>query len=85
MFAASRRGMAEQKDVSGDTKGVESRQVESFLSDNCPPMGIYETLYAFRDSFGSFMGTEGTHPWSQGFPLTTVSYTHLTLPTICSV
>tara|TARA_B100000686_G_scaffold332212_1_gene396710 strand:- start:233 stop:1492 length:1260 start_codon:yes stop_codon:yes gene_type:complete len=45
--------------------------IESFLSDNCPPMGIYETLYAFRDSFGSFMGTEGTHPWSQGFPLTT--------------
>ena len=44
--------------------------VESFLSDNCPPMGIYETLYAFRDSFGSFMGAEGTHPWSQGFPLT---------------
>ncbi|MGA1526052.1 MAG: aminotransferase class I/II-fold pyridoxal phosphate-dependent enzyme, partial [Planctomycetota bacterium] len=43
----------------------------SFLSDNCPPMGIYETLYAFRDSFGQFMGTEGTHPWSQGFPLTT--------------
>lgn len=34
-------------------------------------MGIYETLYAFRDSFGQFMGTEGTHPWSQGFPLTT--------------
>ena len=46
-------------------------KVESFLSDNCPPMGIYETLYAFRDSFGQFMGTEGTHPWSQGFPLTT--------------
>ena len=43
----------------------------SFLSDNCPPMGIYETLYDFRDSFGKFMGTEGTHPWSQGFPLTT--------------
>jgi len=34
-------------------------------------MGIYETLYAFRDSFGRFMGTEGTHPWAQGFPLTT--------------
>jgi aspartate/methionine/tyrosine aminotransferase len=48
-----------------------AERVESFLSDNCPPMGIYETLYAFRDSFGSFMGTEGTHPWSQGFPLTT--------------
>ena len=44
---------------------------ESFLSNDCPPMGIYETLYAFKDSFGSFMGEEGTHPWSQGFPLTT--------------
>jgi aspartate/methionine/tyrosine aminotransferase len=44
---------------------------DAFLSDSCPPMGIYETLYAFRDSFGEFMGTEGTHPWSQGFPLTT--------------
>ncbi|MBJ29479.1 MAG: hypothetical protein CMB61_05440 [Euryarchaeota archaeon] len=57
-----------------DTLGAEyneSPKVESFLSDNCPPMGIYETLYAFRDSFGSFMGSEGTHPWSQGFPLTT--------------
>ena len=46
-------------------------QRDSFLSDDCPPMGIYETLYAFRDSFGQFMGTPGTHPWSQGFPLTT--------------
>ena len=46
-------------------------QRDSFLSDDCPPMGIYETLYAFRDSFGKFMGSEGTHPWSQGFPLTT--------------
>tara|TARA_B100001029_G_C15062053_1_gene459382 strand:+ start:3964 stop:5205 length:1242 start_codon:yes stop_codon:yes gene_type:complete len=41
-----------------------------FLS-HVPPMGIYETLYAFQATFGSFMGTEGTHPWSQGFPLTT--------------
>ncbi|MFK7739876.1 MAG: pyridoxal phosphate-dependent aminotransferase [Planctomycetota bacterium] len=46
-------------------------QRDSFLSDDCPPMGIYETLYSFQDSFGSFMGTAGTHPWSQGFPLTT--------------
>ncbi|MCK5941884.1 MAG: pyridoxal phosphate-dependent aminotransferase [Planctomycetes bacterium] len=46
-------------------------QRASFLSDDCPPMGIYETLYAFRDSFGTFMGGPGTHPWSQGFPLTT--------------
>lgn len=43
----------------------------SFLSDNVPPMGIYETLYAFNEAFGQFMGTEGMHLWSQGFPLTT--------------
>lgn len=35
-----------------------------------PPMGIYETLYAFLDSFGTYMGEPGTHPWSQGFPRT---------------
>ena len=34
------------------------------------PMGIYETLYAFFDAFGTHMGEEGTHPWSQGFPRT---------------
>jgi len=44
---------------------------ESFLSDNVPPMGIYETLYAFRDSYGKFIGEKGTSPWAQGFPLTT--------------
>ena len=36
-----------------------------------PPMGIYKTLYAFQNSFGVYMGEKGTHPWSQGFPLTT--------------
>ncbi len=35
-----------------------------------PPMGIYETLYAFLNSFGTYMGEPGTHPWSQGFPRT---------------
>ncbi|MEK6222661.1 MAG: pyridoxal phosphate-dependent aminotransferase [Chloroflexota bacterium] len=35
-----------------------------------PPMGIYKTLYAFLDSFGSYMGSPGTHPWSQGYPVT---------------
>jgi len=34
-------------------------------------MGIYETLYAFQEVFGTSMGEPGTHPWSQGFPLTT--------------
>lgn len=34
-------------------------------------MGIYETLYAFQKAFGTPMGESGTHPWSQGYPLTT--------------
>ncbi len=33
-------------------------------------MGIYEILYTFQDAFGAAMGEKGTHPWSQGFPLT---------------
>ena len=44
--------------------------MSQFLT-HVPPMGIYETLYAFCNSYGKFMGVEGTHPWSQGFPLTT--------------
>ncbi len=48
-----------------------NKPTKSFLLDDVPPMGIYETLYAFKDTFGEFMGGEGTHPWSQGFPLTT--------------
>ena len=35
-----------------------------------PPMEIYETLYRFLNSFGTYMGEKGTHPWSQGYPLT---------------
>jgi aminotransferase len=35
-----------------------------------PPMGIYETLYAFLRSWGHPMGDPGTHPWSQGYPRT---------------
>jgi len=46
-----------------------SKSSESFLS-YVPPMGIYEILYAFQDAFGAAMGEKGTHPWSQGFPLT---------------
>jgi aspartate/methionine/tyrosine aminotransferase len=33
-------------------------------------MGIYQTLYAFLETFGTYMGEPGTHPWSQGFPRT---------------
>ena len=35
-----------------------------------PPMGVYETLFKFLDATGKYMGSEGTHPWAQGFPLT---------------
>jgi aspartate/methionine/tyrosine aminotransferase len=45
-------------------------QKSSFLT-HVPPMGIYETLYAFQNVFGAPMGEPTTHPWSQGFPLTT--------------
>ena len=36
-----------------------------------PPMGVYETLFRFADATGSYMGEPGTHPWAQGFPMTT--------------
>jgi len=65
-MAAKKAGYA-----AGDAPEAPEKVYETFLSDNCPPMGIYETLYAFRDSYGAFMGTPGTHPWAQGFPLTT--------------
>jgi aspartate/methionine/tyrosine aminotransferase len=35
-----------------------------------PPMGVYETLFKFQDATGLYMGDPGTHPWAQGFPLT---------------
>jgi aspartate/methionine/tyrosine aminotransferase len=34
-------------------------------------MGVYETLFRFADATGMSMGDAGTHPWAQGFPLTT--------------
>lgn len=36
-----------------------------------PPMGVYETLFKFADATSMYMGDPGTHPWAQGFPLTT--------------
>jgi aspartate/methionine/tyrosine aminotransferase len=35
-----------------------------------PPMGVYETLFKFAAATESYMGEPGTHPWAQGFPLT---------------
>ena len=36
-----------------------------------PPMGVYETLFRFADATHKYMGDPGTHPWAQGFPITT--------------
>ncbi|MEO6596330.1 MAG: pyridoxal phosphate-dependent aminotransferase [Planctomycetota bacterium] len=36
-----------------------------------PPMGVYETLFRFAEVTDKYMGDPGTHPWAQGFPLTT--------------
>lgn len=36
-----------------------------------PPMGVYETLFRFADATNKYMGDSGTHPWAQGYPLTT--------------
>ncbi|MBT8078391.1 MAG: pyridoxal phosphate-dependent aminotransferase [Gammaproteobacteria bacterium] len=36
-----------------------------------PPMGVYETLFRFADATNKYMGDPGTHPWAQGYPLTT--------------
>ena len=44
-------------------------QTQSMLN-HFPPMGIYEVLFSFLDSAGTYMGNPGTHPWAQGFPLT---------------
>ncbi len=36
-----------------------------------PPMGVYETLFRFAEATHKYMGDVGTHPWAQGFPITT--------------
>ncbi len=46
-----------------------------------PPMGVYETLFRFADATGKYMGDAGTHPWAQGYPLTTQIPGGPTLPT----
>ena len=34
-------------------------------------MGVYETLFKFADATAKYMGDPGTHPWAQGYPITT--------------
>lgn len=38
--------------------------------DYIPPMGVYDTLFRFHEVTSKYMGTDGTHPWLQGCPLT---------------
>ena len=63
--------MADFQSKVSDFRGVETATDcgPCFLKP-MPPMGIYETLYAFGAAFGQPMGGEGTHPWSQGYPRT---------------
>ena len=41
------------------------------ILDHFPPMGVYETLFRFADATDKYMGDPGTHPWAQGYPITT--------------
>jgi len=50
-----------------------------------PPMGVYETLFRFADATGKYMGDTGTHPWAQGYPLTTQIPGGPSLPTTIEV
>jgi aspartate/methionine/tyrosine aminotransferase len=50
-----------------------------------PPMGVYETLFKFADATGKYMGDAGTHPWAQGYPLTTQIPGGPALPTTIEV
>ncbi len=35
-----------------------------------PPMGVYETLFKFADATNKYMADGKTHPWAQGYPIT---------------
>lgn len=48
-----------------------SHKLTPMILQQFPPMGVYETLFKFADATGKYMGDAGTHPWAQGYPLTT--------------
>src|SRR5947208_1370517 len=50
--------------------GESDGQTPESLLTHFPPMGVYETLFKFKDATGVYLGTDGTLPWAQGFPLT---------------
>ena len=68
---------------SAEIEGTESSSVLAFclpspvaslpraMLRRFPPMGVYETLFRFAAATHHYMGDPGTHPWAQGFPLTT--------------
>src|SRR5258705_5823715 len=84
VFLESSEALYQYPDSSSQITGVRSFPSQLFLRSprpgsiagrmpylrHVPPMGIYETLYAFRDAFGKYMGDPGTHPWNQSFPRT---------------
>jgi aspartate/methionine/tyrosine aminotransferase len=45
--------------------------VRAVFLQQFPPIGVYETLFRFAEVTDKYMGDAGTHPWAQGFPLTT--------------
>ena len=51
--------------------GVDVLTSRAVILRQFPPMGVYETLFRFADATRKYMGEPGTHPWAQGFPLTT--------------
>ena len=48
-------------------------------------MGVYETLFRFAAATQKYMGDPGTHPWAQGYPLTTQIPGGPALPTSVAV
>jgi len=50
-----------------------------------PPMGVYETLFRFAEVTHQYMGDAGTHPWAQGFPLTSELPGGPSLPTTITI
>lgn len=43
---------------------------DSSMLTQFPPMGVYEILFRFYRETGERLGSEGTHPYAQGSPLT---------------
>ena len=61
---------SEGLEESGTSKlSKQKEKMEASVLSNFPVMGVYHTLLNFRDHVGVNMGAAGTHPWTQGSPL----------------